>query len=193
MPDGRQRLRKLSRMEIAARVGHFSAGFHDQLEQRAGQLLKIGKLRPSDSPFGLNIGYGHERDRTFEVHQVRPVRRQGPDGQMKQDLLIQITQRRPAYLDDDAQQRENARYMSTGGKTAPPSHTDSWFRGGVTLIMDLESFEVRYAIQKNILSAERLARHRSYVGGTAGTSLRELYFGALDGPSRLAALHLADD
>ena len=185
--------RKLSRMEVAAEVKQFSALFHDEIGKAAGALVRSGRLRLTDKPFGLNVGYGHADDHKFEIHQVRPVRRQAPDGAVRQDLLIQITQRRPAYFDAQRQKKEEARYMSVDQQEAPSKRPDFWFRGGVTLMLDLESFEVRYAIQKDVLNTSRLDRQRDYVQGTTGLSLRELYFGALDGRDRLAALHGADD
>jgi hypothetical protein len=188
------KIRKLSRMEVFERVLRFSAEFHDTIRHDARALLRTGAIRPADRPFGLNFGYGHSQDVRFDVHQVRPVRRLGPDGQMKLDLLFQITQQRPAYLDEDRQKKENTRYMSEGGRpAAPDSKPDFWYRGGVTLIMDLESFDVRYAIQKDVVKTDRLNRQREFVGAVRGTSLRELYLGAATGAERLAALHRSDE
>jgi hypothetical protein len=192
--QGRQpTFRKLSRMEVAQRVQRFSGGFHDELEREAVDLLKSGTVKLADRPFGLNLGYGHEDDYRFEVHQVRPVRRQAPDGRMLQDLLIQITQRRPGYLDADRQATENRRYMTEARQPAAPGRPDFWYRGGVTLILDLESFEVRYAISKDVVNTARLDAQREFILRSSGSSLRELYFGSADTGQRLAALHLSDD
>jgi hypothetical protein len=139
------------------------------------------------------MSVGHERDRAFEVHQVRPVRRQGPDGQIRKDLLIQITQRRPGFLDEDQQRRENERYMKVGQTRAPATNPDFWYRGGATFLLDLDSFEVRYAIQKDVVKTNRLNRQREYLSGQRGTSLRELYFGQLRPGQRLAILHTGDE
>ena len=81
---------------------------------------------------------------------------------------------------------------------APPAASDRsapdfWYRGGVTLILDLESFEVRYAIYKDVVNTARLDRQREYIVRSSGLSLRELYFGAADTGQRLAALHSSDD
>ena len=187
------RFRKLSRMEVATRLKRFSGAFHDAIAEAAGKLVESKRLVLADRPFGLNLGYGHADDSKFEVHQVRPVRRQAPDGGLRQDLLIQITQRRPAYFDAQRQKEEDARYMTVGGKRPPSKRPDFWFRGGVTLIMDLESFEVRYAVKKDVLNTSRLDRQREFVGRTTGLSLRELYFGAPDGRDHLAALHASED
>ncbi len=186
--------RKLTRMEVAQKLVDFGRAFHDEIEQRAIELAQRRILTPTDRPFGLNFAYGHESDYRFEVHQVRPVRRQAPDGRTIQDLLIQITQWRPAYLDDARQAAEDARYLEAREQpTPPPTDYDFRYRGGVTLILDLESFEVRYAIQKDVVSSDRLDRQRRYLERSSGTSLRELYFGAADAGQRLAALHSSAD
>jgi hypothetical protein len=108
---------------------------------------------------------------------------------MIQDLLIQITQRRPGFLDDEQQQKENKRYMVEGRQPIGPKQGDFWYRGGVTLILDLESFEVRYAIYKDVVDTRRLDAQRDYMIRSSGLSLRELYFGAADTGQRLAAMH----
>src|SRR4029077_11495744 len=99
------------------------------------------------------------------------------------------TQRRPGFLDADRQKTENARYMVPGQTEEPPKRSDFdfWYRGGVTLILDLESFEVRYAISKDVVNTARLDRQREFIAQSSGGSLRELYFGAADTGQRLAA------
>ena len=74
-----------------------------------------------------------------------------------------------------------------------PGRPDFWYSGGVTLILDLESFEVRYAISKDVVNTARLDAQREFILRSSGSSLRELYFGSADTGQRLAALHLSDD
>jgi len=185
--------RKYTRMEVARKVSVFSGLFHNEVAKHAATLVNNKTLKLKDRPFGLNLGYGHEADFKFEVHQVRPVRRQAPDGRTIQDLLIQITQRRPGYLDEQDQEKENKRYMVAGHQPHGPKRGDFWYRGGVTLILDLESFEVRYAIYKDVVDIDRLDRQRDYMVRSSGLSLRELYFGAADAGQRLAAMHSSND
>jgi hypothetical protein len=180
-------------MELARKVSIFSGLFHNEVAKGAAELVNNGTLRLQDRPFGLNLGYGHEDDYKFEVHQVRPVRRQAPDGRTIQDLLIQITQRRPGFLDENDQKRENARYMVAAHQPVGPKRGDFWYRGGVTLILDLESFEVRYAIYKDVVDTRRLDRQRGYMERSSDGSLRELYFGTADTGQRLAAMHSSHD
>ena len=58
---------------------------------------------------------------------MRPVRRVGPDGNIRSDLVVEITQ--------------------TFRPTAMPG---ARFRGGCTLIIDLATAEVRYMVRKKV-------------------------------------------
>jgi hypothetical protein len=188
-------MRKLTRMEISRRVSDFSRDFHTEIQASLSCLVAGGKIGGDNRPFGFNINFGHAEDQKFEVHQVRPVYRLGPDGRSRDDLLIQITQWRPGFIDPAQQDREDTRYRRVGQTKAPPQKSDYDFkyRGGTTFILDLESFEVRYAIQKDVVSPRRLERQREYAAGTRGLSLRELYFGRPDAGQRLSALHGNED
>jgi hypothetical protein len=196
-PDGmrpQEKCRKLTRMEIYGRIQEFSEGLHASIKRGIAELRDKGVLGGEKRPFGLNIDYGHTDDQTFEVHQVRPVRRQGPDGRLQQDLLIQITQRRPGFFADETQKKENERYNTRKKSVARPSKgRDFWYRGGTTFILDLESFELRYAIQKDVVRTARLDRQRQFLMGLRGTTLSELYFGPPEPGLQLAALHAGED
>jgi len=105
----------------------------------------------------------------FEVNSIRPVRRVGPEGQFLMDAVVEITQKRPGYLDKSLQQTP---YWLPAGE-----EPDFWFRGGCTLIIDLETGRLRYCIYKRITSENRYERQRALVGGaSAGPSLAATYF-----------------
>jgi hypothetical protein len=108
----------------------------------------------------------------FEVHSARPAQRIGPDGQSLADAVIELTQRRPGYFDRQDQTQADA----TGG-SRPDRPPDFWFRGGSTLVVDLKTGELRYAITKNVWSEARLARQRDYLQAQTDDSLRAMYFG----------------
>ncbi|MEW8438185.1 MAG: hypothetical protein AB2689_08500 [Candidatus Thiodiazotropha taylori] len=105
----------------------------------------------------------------FEINSIRPVRRSGPEGQFIMDVVIEVTQKRPGYLD---QSSENAPYWIQDGE-----EPDFWMRGGCTLLIDLETGKLRYCIYKRISSKHRYERYRKYVQGhSAGPSLAATYF-----------------
>src|SRR5262249_1120457 len=81
------------------------------------------------------------------VHSVRTTRRIGPDGQDVRQLVVEVTQRRRGFFDPKDQLREDTEEQ---GKPAKPDFT---FRGGVTLIFDMFSGRLRYAIRKRITEA----------------------------------------
>jgi hypothetical protein len=131
----------------------------------------LADIAPREQEFlGLDL---RQPDARFEVHSLRPARRVGPDGQSLTDLVIEITQWKAGYLDPDLQERvERGRGTGTD---APPA--DFAFRGGCTLVVDLETSTLRYCIVKRITNRERLVRQRAFVLGEADSSLRALYFG----------------
>ena len=67
--------------------------------------------------------------RPIEVHSVRPCRRTAPDGSVKSTLVIELTQ---TFRADPDQQR---------------------YRGGCTLLIDLNSRRLQYLVRKKLFSA----------------------------------------
>ena len=146
-----------------------AAQVHDWLAD-VGRPLgpSLGLALEADAP--RSIKRGKNGLPIFEVHAVRPARRVSPDGESRVDLVIEITQKRYGYLDPELQAR-----VDKGKIDPPPEHF--WFRGGSTVLINLESREVRYCIGKGITSAARLERQRRYVAGDSDGSLAATYFG----------------
>jgi hypothetical protein len=108
---------------------------------------------------------------SLEVHSMRPAYRVGPDGRTMRDLVIEITQTRRGYDDPRVQEAVDK------GELAPPPDPDFIFRGGVTLLFDLEKGQLRYAIYKRISSERRLEAQRRFLARALNPSLRVTYFG----------------
>ena len=79
---------------------------------------------------------------SFEVHSVRPVRRRGPNGEEINHVVVGITQRR--------------KFSINGDNVELP--------GGCTLILDLDSLELRYAIRKPVADPKREREFREWMG-----------------------------
>lgn len=127
-----------------------------------------------------------ERDRPrFEVHAVYPARRVGPDGQLIMNLVVEVTQTRKGFIDPDRQAR-----VDRGLDADAPG--DFEFRGGSTLVFDLETAEPRYIIRKGVLSEYRLRHRREHIASFGWGSLRATYFGRDDGGEPFALLHRDD-
>jgi hypothetical protein len=73
----------------------------------------------------------------FEVHSVRPARRIGSDGQQRTDLVTEITQ---CWSSESGEQ----------------------YRGGCTLIIDLELHTIRYVIRKRVGNQARMDAQDDY-------------------------------
>jgi hypothetical protein len=92
----------------------------DETAVRDDELAALGLVRiPEPQPY--KIGSQEGCLRKIEVHSVRPVRRVSPDGNIRSDLVIEVTQ-----------------------SFRPTGMPGTRFRGGCTLIIDLATAEVRY-------------------------------------------------
>jgi hypothetical protein len=116
---------------------------------------------------------------SFQVHSLRPARRVGPDGDMLNQLILSIIQTRDVPLDP-------ARGRAGGTMK---------FRGGSTLILDLDTLRLRYAVRKDIADDERLARERAHRRGVLEEgSPRATYFADVQGVAEpFALLHRSAD
>ena len=107
---------------------------------------------------------------TFEVHSFRGSRRTGPDGNALNEVIISLTQHRAVPFDE----KINFAHLSDEEKKAAHFH----FRGGCTLILDLQTLKLKYVIKKLIDNSDgRLTRQRLYRTQNADQSLRATYFG----------------
>ena len=153
-----------------------------EFEETTGLYL-LKSDRNKEAVRGLSDGGGKY---AFEVHSFRPARRIGPDGNMLNQVIISITQKRRLPIDKNID-LEKFVALSDEEKDNIPQFN---FRGGCTLILDLKDLTLRYAISKSIGdkldknfkyagSNERLKRQREFRFGSggAGKSLRATYFG----------------
>ena len=131
---------------------------------------EIGLSIAADGPRGL-VRDDKGRPRV-DVQSVRLARRSTPDGAIVTDVLIELLQVRRGYHDPEVQQRVDAK----GPRTKREEQGDFLFRGGCTLLVDPSTYQVRYAVNKHVLSQPRLERQRAYLAGDS-TSLRATYFG----------------
>jgi hypothetical protein len=103
------------------------------------------------------VEFNQRKQAKIEVHSLRRARRITPEGELKVDLVIELTQRRiDAYGD---------------GSEWPP------FRGGCTLLVHPDSGQVRYCISKDIRGANRHKRQKEFVKEHALLGMSASYFG----------------
>jgi hypothetical protein len=99
----------------------------------------------------LTVGTEEGKLSPFEIHSVRPVRRVGPDGQQRLDLVVEITQ---------SWSRPN------GEK----------YRGGSTVIVDLEQRRLKYVVRKRVGHAQRILSQQGFRMSLADMSIRSNYY-----------------
>ena len=129
-------------------------GLMEQFEQTTGLVLLPGRV-----PAGLKTKEGGVP--VFEVHSARPARRAGPDGDTVHQIVVTITQKRRLPIDPSRDASGDNGFE---------------FRGGCTIILDLDTLELQYAIRKRITSENRIRRQREFLQGNIGSSLRATYF-----------------
>jgi hypothetical protein len=154
-----------------------------------------------DEPDPAGLRFRRDGRPVLEVHSVRPAQRVSPDGELLNEVVIALTQRRkvpvnPAadrLVDDawrDSDDMEAA--VAFNGGTVPVE--GFWYRGGCTLILDLKTQRLRYAVVKRINSENRLKRQRKFKTEGAAASLRTTYFGRPDlGREPFAFLHASHE
>jgi hypothetical protein len=129
-----------------------------------GPFEKVTGLALHRSTAPPGITNNREGRPLFEVHSVQPAQRIGPDGDSLNQAVISITQKRLVPLDP---------------ADALPDAPRFAFRGGCTLIFDLDTLSLRYCIRKAIDSEERLEAQRRYRREGRMAALRATYFGGV--------------
>lgn len=111
----------------------------------------------------------------FEVHSFRGAQRVAPDGSPVNRVIVSITQKRKLPLEK-------------GSKDPKPEKFT--FRGGCTLVFDLNTLKLKYVIKKRIDNKDgRLKRQREYRTGDGLASLRMTYFGPPEKAEPFSLLH----
>ena len=113
----------------------------------------------------LKVGKEDGKLSPFEIHSVRPVRRVGPDGQQQLDLVVEITQ---SWL--------------------PANGTK--YRGGSTIIIDLEQKRLKYVVRKRVGHAGRISSQQGFRIAMSDMSIRSNYYDDMThGREPFAMLH----
>ena len=119
---------KPTRSEIFGLARKFQAKIHALLASKLDRSL-LGNF---EKVTGLNLAGAESPDEQggprYEVHAVRPVRRRGPNGEEINQVVLCITQSRSLTLNGESVR----------------------LHGGCTLILDLDTLALRYAIGKPI-------------------------------------------
>lgn len=157
-----------------------SKQLHNWIEiEGHAQLKEFSEIAGITFEFGLPGLRGDKRKGLprFQVNSLRPARRVGPDGDSLNQLIISLIQTRDVPV-------------SSGDERSTMK-----FRGGSTLILDLDTMQLKYAIRKSISDPSRLERYKEYRrGSTIEGSPRATYFKRLtEAEEPFALLHRGSD
>jgi hypothetical protein len=108
----------------------------------------------------------------LEIHSVRTARRVGPTGWEQMDLVVDLTQK---WVEPQNPKKPDGEQFVS--------------RGGCTLLIDLESAQIRYAIRKRAGQPDRLRREREHKALQLAGSLRGNYFTSSKDREPFAMLH----
>jgi hypothetical protein len=128
-----------------------------------------------------SIVAGADQQPRIEVNSARLPYRVESSGRPTSDLVIEINQTRKGYLDPLIQAQADQGHP-------PAGDPDFIFRGGVTMLIDTDSGQVRYVITKSVDSDRRLDIQRRYLSEPDST-LAFTYFNA----SRVQYLKSSDN
>jgi len=155
-------------------------------------LKEVGKEIQIWLTRGDGIPYGHDYARIFglvvdpeaapptvsrsgrsgcpsvEIHSVRPAIRRNLEGEVRTDLVIEITQKRKGYF----QREEQAEHDAKGKTYSQIPEEDFIYRAGCTILIDVATQEVRRVIRTagDIADNEQLDRVRRFLLGETGAS-----------------------
>ncbi len=121
-------------------------------------LAALGLRRDAGAlPMTITDRNGNERKvagtlQPFTVNSVRPARRVTESGEVRADLVVNITQR-----------------------WTPDDHPNQAYDGGCTLLIDIERAEIRYCIRKRVANERRVAEQLAFVADRGETSLAATY------------------
>jgi hypothetical protein len=156
-------------------LARYRAMLHELIRTSLGDLPTFERLTGLSLQSGARVPdleLSHDGKYLFEVHSLYPAQRVGPDGNLLNQFILCITQTRRVPLDPN----------DPGGPKMP-------FRGGCTLILDLDTRRLRYRIVQPIDDETRLNAQLQYVSNRSSGSLRAVYFGQAGNSQPFARLH----
>jgi hypothetical protein len=151
-----------SRQEIYEQAERAQESLHQQLvlKPEAG-LYAFARvcgliLDPAQNPKEGKIELDGNGIPKFEVHQFRTAFRARPDGTLMNYVTLTLTQRRRIQFRDGSGEYD--------------------FRGGATLILDLDTMNLRYCIRRPIDDEGRRAAYEAYMREELPSSIRMKFF-----------------
>ncbi len=153
-----------SREDMFNELDKYRQSLHNFVVDHTGEIAALDELTglaisPERQRQFPDLVTGHDQGRLFDVPSVFPAQRVSVDGDVLNQFILTYTQTRRVPLDP-----------------AKPDGSQVYFRGGCTLILDLDTYELRYRVVKDIDDDELLEAQRQYMRESSDGSLRAVYF-----------------
>lgn len=159
-----------------------------QFSQLTGMMFPGSK--PACEQAGLEYAYLTNKNASYAISNVWIANRVTPGGQILNQVIVTLAQKRGVQFQIDGDEitvDEEGFFVPDQLKTAEergPHHIV--VRGGCTLIFDLDTLELRYAIKKDIDDRERMIRQFRYENGISADDSETFFdshaMNALAGP-----------
>lgn len=148
-----------------------------------------GMLFPMTEAECTKLGLSYSREYSnvrYQVSNLWLANRVSPDGSIVNDVIVTLQQRRGVIAEiDDKNLFKIKGYFVPDGEENIPSN-GFIFRGGATLIFDLDKECLKYAIKKDISDEERMEQQYRYMYGElaqeAATYFDDTTLSSLSGP-----------
>jgi hypothetical protein len=149
---------------------------------------------------GLEWGYLSSQMASYAISNVWLANRVTPDGNIVNHVVVTLAQKRGVRFQVSKDQQdvsidEDAYFVPDNTKRDSWGESHIMFRGGCTLIFDLDTLRLRYAIKKDIDDKERMVRQFRYenglMGGDGATYFSSAAMTALAGPFAFMHSHSA--
>lgn len=151
-----------NRMQLDQKTHKAAAELHDQMTiEPQHELYAFGRLcgldlDPVSAPKDIELD--KQGLPKFEIHQFRTAFRARPDGTLMNHIVLSLTQCRRDIVFPDGKGTYN-------------------FRGGATLILDLDTMQLRHCIRRPIFDEDRRLASENYMMQELPPSLRKRFFG----------------
>ena len=167
----------MSRFPAQWRPGEERKDVFEKIKAAQGELWQYFRYQILDRETQDILLGGIDPRRSFQITNLRPARRIGPRGEFLTEMVVEIIQNRNALPYDleerkaeQARRRKERQARLERGEAAADRLP---FRGGVTLIVSLDDYSVRYAIHKRLDSAAREDRQRAFRAAGSGSEAAE--------------------
>ena len=125
-----------------------------------------------------SMAYGGEGP-SFAVHSLHLTSRVGPDGGKSNQIIVSLTQQAKIRIETNKK----------GETVVVPDETDKGFTitGGCTLIFDLDTTDLKYAISKPLLDIEELNKNVRQINLARSLVLHKYQQGEIGAQTRFQA------